>query len=146
MAGVYSVNAIHSGDGVFRVNSIMIGTIEVKIDGVNKFDELDWREPIAEQHGESVKELTEVPLFDDELETTCKIGLVLTGQFKEDLITFLREHHDICAWSHEDMHGIDPSIIVHHLNIDLNFKPVKQKQRNFNAKVYGHQYWSWQAT
>ena len=32
MAGVHGVNIIHSGDDVLRVNSIMIGTIEVKID------------------------------------------------------------------------------------------------------------------
>ena len=100
----------------------------MKIEEVKKFDELDPREPIAEQHREPVEELTEVPLFDDELGKTCKIGSALIGKFKEDLITFLREHHDVFVWSHEDMHGIDPSIIVHRLNIDPNFKRVKQKQ------------------
>ncbi|KAL5554501.1 hypothetical protein UlMin_041902 [Ulmus minor] len=54
----------------------------------------------------------------------------------EDLIIFLREHHDVLAWSHEDMPGIDPSVIVHRLNIDPNFKPVKQKRRTFNAERY----------
>ena len=43
----------------------MIGMIEVKIDEVKMFDELDPREPVAEQHGEPVEELTEVSLFDD---------------------------------------------------------------------------------
>ncbi|KAL5541827.1 hypothetical protein UlMin_009537 [Ulmus minor] len=124
-AGVHGVNAIHLRDDVHCVNSIMIGTIEVKIDEVKKFDELDPREPVAEQYGEPVEELIEVPLFDDEPGKTCKIGSALTGQFKEDLITFLREHRDVFAWSHEDMPGINPSIIVHCLNIDLNFKSVK---------------------
>ncbi|KAL5578188.1 hypothetical protein UlMin_019887 [Ulmus minor] len=136
IVGVHGVNAIHFKDGVHCVNSIMIGTIEVKIDEVKKFDELDPREPIAEQHGEPVEELTEVPFFDDEPRKTCKIGSALTGQFKEDLITFLREHRDVFAWSREDMPGIDPSVIVHHLNIDPNFKPVKQKRRTFNAERY----------
>ncbi|KAL5572615.1 hypothetical protein UlMin_022212 [Ulmus minor] len=54
----------------------------------------------------------------------------------EDMIAFLREHRDVFAWSHEDMPGIDPSIIVHRLNIDPNFKPVKQKRRTFNAERY----------
>ncbi|KAL5546702.1 hypothetical protein UlMin_006389 [Ulmus minor] len=85
---------------------------------------------------QGIKKLTEVPLFDDEPGKTCKIGSALTGQFKEDLITFLREHRDVFAWSHEDMPGIDPSIIVHRLNIDPNFKLIKQKQRNFNTKRY----------
>ncbi|KAL5545054.1 hypothetical protein UlMin_008838 [Ulmus minor] len=135
-AGIHGVNAIHLRDGVHCVNSIMIGTIEVKIDEVKKFDELDPREPVAEQHGEPIEELTEVPLFDDEPEKTCKIGSALTGQFKEDLIIFLREHRDVFAWSHEDMPGIDPNVIVHRLNIDPNFKPIKQKRRTFNAERY----------
>ncbi|KAL5555503.1 hypothetical protein UlMin_037739 [Ulmus minor] len=54
----------------------------------------------------------------------------------EDLIIFLREHRDVFAWSHEDMPGIDPSVIVHRLNIDPNFKPVTQKRRTFNAERY----------
>ncbi|KAL5541776.1 hypothetical protein UlMin_009486 [Ulmus minor] len=54
----------------------------------------------------------------------------------EDLIIFLREHRDVFAWSHEDMPGIDPNVIVHRLNIDPNFKPVKQKRRTFNAERY----------
>ncbi|KAL5573490.1 hypothetical protein UlMin_023087 [Ulmus minor] len=114
----------------------MIGTIEVKIDEVKKFDELDPREPVAEQHGEPVEELTEVPFFDDEPEKICKIGSALTGQFKEDLIIFLKEHRDVFAWSHEDMPGIDPNVIVHRLNIDPNFKPIKKKRRTFNAGRY----------
>ncbi|KAL5570533.1 hypothetical protein UlMin_027108 [Ulmus minor] len=54
----------------------------------------------------------------------------------EDLIIFLREHRDVFAWSHEDMPGIDPNVIVHRLNIDPNFKPIKQKRRTFNAERY----------
>ncbi|KAL5542749.1 hypothetical protein UlMin_010459 [Ulmus minor] len=112
-AGVHGVNVICLRDVIYHVNSTMIGTIEVKINEVKKFDELDPREPIVEQHGEPVEELTE-----------------------EDLITFLREHRDIFAWSHEDMPGIDPSVIVHRLNIDPNFKLVKQKRRTFNTERY----------
>ena len=56
----------------------MIGTIEVKIDEVKKFDELDPRKPVAKQHEKSIEELTEVPFFDDELGKTCKIESALT--------------------------------------------------------------------
>ncbi|KAL5568714.1 hypothetical protein UlMin_025289 [Ulmus minor] len=54
----------------------------------------------------------------------------------KNLIIFLREHRDVFAWSHEDMPGIDPNVIVHRLNIDPNFKPIKQKRRTFNAERY----------
>ena len=49
---------------------------------------------------------------------------------------FLKEDKDVFAWSHEDMHSIDPSIIVHKLNIDLNYKPIIQKRHRFNLERY----------
>ena len=59
---------------VNRINSIMIGNIEVKPNKVRKFDELDSREPLMEQHGEPVEELVEIQLFEDQPEKTCKMG------------------------------------------------------------------------
>ena len=35
------------------------------------------------------------------------------------------------AWSHEDMPGIDPSIMVHKLNVSHSFPLVRQKKRMF---------------
>ncbi|KAL5560487.1 hypothetical protein UlMin_036698 [Ulmus minor] len=57
---------------------------------------------------EAPGELEEIPLFEDDLTKTCKIGSSLTGQLRTDLINFLRDHRDVFAWSHEDMPGIDP--------------------------------------
>ena len=114
----------------------MIRNIEVKIDKVQKFDELDPREPTMEQHGEPMEELVEIPLFEDDPSKTCKIGSSLTGQLRTDLIDFLRDHCDVFAWSHENMPGIDPKVIVHHLNIDRSFYLVKQKWRTFNSERY----------
>jgi len=53
---------------------------------------------------------------------------------KEELVTFLRHNSDVFAWSHEDIPGIDPSVIVHRLNVDPNYRPVKQRRRTFSAK------------
>ena len=53
---------------------------------------------------------------------------------KQDLIQFLREIIDVFAWSHEDMLGIDPNVITHHLNVYLSSKPVRQKKRVFAPK------------
>jgi hypothetical protein len=52
---------------------------------------------------------------------------------KEELVTFLRHNSDVFAWSHEDIPGIDPSVIVHRLNVDPNYRPVKQR-RTFAAE------------
>ena len=35
------------------------------------------------------------------------------------------------AWSHEDMPGIDPLIIVHKLNVSPSFPLIRQKKRVF---------------
>ena len=40
-------------------------------------------------------------------------------------------NQDVFAWSHEDMSGIDPSIMVHKLNVSSSFLPVRQKKRVF---------------
>ena len=44
---------------------------------------------------------------------------------------FLRSNRDIFAWTHKDMPGIDPSVIVHRLNVSPSFPPIRQKKRVF---------------
>jgi len=44
---------------------------------------------------------------------------------KQDLISLIKEYTDIFAWSYENMHGFDPQVAMHHLNIKLDAKPVK---------------------
>ena len=46
-------------------------------------------------------------------------------------MAFLRDNQDVFAWSHEDMPGIDLSVIIHRLNVSLSFSPVRQKKRVF---------------
>ena len=50
---------------------------------------------------------------------------------RQALTAFLRANQDVFAWSHEDMPGIDPSIMVHKLNVSSSFPPVRQKKRVF---------------
>ncbi|KAI3451561.1 hypothetical protein Pfo_008226 [Paulownia fortunei] len=47
---------------------------------------------------------------------------------------FLRNNIDIFAWNVLDLEGIDPGVAVHHLNVDLTYKPVKQKKRHFGPE------------
>ena len=123
-SNVHPVNNIETLDSAVATRSlgtIMIGNIEVKMNEVRKFNELDPREPAMEQHGEPMEELVEIPLFEDDPSKTWKIGSSLTGQLRTDLIDFLRNHPSVFAWSHEDMPGIDPEVIVHHLKSILVF-------------------------
>ena len=73
--------------------------------------------------------LEDIPLDEDDPRKSTRIGADLEGKIKKDLIRFLRI--DVFAWSHEDMLGIDPSVITHHLNVNPSSKPVRQKKRVF---------------
>ena len=88
---------------------------------------------IGEQRAiaEPVEELEEVNLNDTRLERTTKIGTLASWPVCQVLTAFLKDNQDMFAWSHEDMPGIDPSIIVHKLNVSLSFPPVRQKKRVF---------------
>ncbi|KAL0408344.1 UNVERIFIED_CONTAM: Transposon Ty3-G Gag-Pol polyprotein [Sesamum radiatum] len=41
---------------------------------------------------------------------------------------------DIFAWIPQDLEGIDPKVITHHLNMDPNIKRLKQKNRHFEPE------------
>jgi hypothetical protein len=57
-----------------------------------------------------------------------RVGSLLSPEIKESLVAFLRNNTDVFAWCHDDMPGIDPSVISHRLNVDPNHWPVKQKE------------------
>ncbi|KAJ9556549.1 hypothetical protein OSB04_011163 [Centaurea solstitialis] len=75
--------------------------------------------------------LEEVVLDPEHPDRKVFIGASLPPDIKNTIISFLQEHSDCFAWSHEDMVGIDPNVISHKLNVDPTFKPIKQKRRKF---------------
>ena len=50
------------------------------------------------------------------------------------LINLLRSYLDVFAWSYEDMLGLDPSIVQHHLPILPHARLVKQKLRRLHPR------------
>ena len=73
---------------------------------------------------EPVEELEEVMLDESRPGRTTRMGTMASPTVRQDLANFLRRNQDIFAWSHEDMPGIDPSEIVHRLNVNPDFPPV----------------------
>jgi hypothetical protein len=55
----------------------------------------------------------------------------MDGRIRKALIEFLKDNIDVFSWMHEDMPGIDISVISHTLNVDLSTRPIKQKRRVF---------------
>ena len=59
------------------------------------------------------------------------MGTLASPLICQDLAAFLRINQDVFAWSHEDMPRIDPSVIVHRLNVNPASSPIRQKKRVF---------------
>ncbi|XP_065623514.1 uncharacterized protein LOC136064949 [Quercus suber] len=80
---------------------------------------------------EPVEELEEITLDESKPERTTRIGTMVGQPVRQALAAFLRRNQDVFAWSHKDMPGIDPSVMVHKLNVKPATPPVRQKKRVF---------------
>ena len=88
---------------------------------------------IGEQQtaAESVEELEEIVLDESRPGRTTRMGTLASPMIRQDLAGFLRMNQDVFTWSHEDMPGIDLSVIVHRLNVNPASSPIRQKKRVF---------------
>ena len=82
---------------------------------------------------ELIEVLEDVPLDESNPEKFTKIGTSI-GEKTKYLVEFLKKSTDVFAWSHEDMPGIDLSVITHHLNVSSSYKPTCKKKRVFASK------------
>ena len=84
---------------------------------------------IGEQRttAKAVEELEEISLNELRPEWKTRMGTLASPLIRQDLAAFLRMNQDVFVWSHEDMPGIDPSVIVHRLNINPSL--IRQKKR-----------------
>ena len=74
---------------------------------------------------EPVEELKEVTLDDSRPEQKTRMGTLASWSVRQALSAFSRDHQDVFAWTHEDMLGINSSIIVHKLNVSSSFPPIR---------------------
>ena len=72
---------------------------------------------------EPVERLEEILLDDSKPNQTTRIGTLASPKVCLALTTFLKDNQDVFAWSHEDMLGIDPSVMMHKLNVPPSFPP-----------------------
>ena len=73
---------------------------------------------------EPVEELEEVTLDESRPERTTRMGTLASQPIHQALTAFLKMNQDVFAWSHEDMPGIDPSVIVHRMNMNPASSPI----------------------
>ena len=63
-----------------------------------------------------------------------RIGTTLSADERDSLLRLLISYLDVFAWSYEDMPGLDPSIVQHHLPLVPHVRPVKQKLRQLHPR------------
>ena len=83
------------------------------------------------------EDLMPVLLDDAKPDQVIKIGAQLPNNIQLELTAFLREHKDVFAWTHADMPGIDPEIMVHRLNDDKRIpKRVNQGEHSVGRGIW----------
>ena len=84
------------------------------------------------------EELEEVDLgFGSQEPRPISISANLTEKEKSELVLPLKEFKDVFAWDYSEMPGLDPRLIAHTLNVDLQAKPVAHPARIFHTEKEG---------
>ena len=83
---------------------------------------------------EPVERLEEILLNNSKPNRMTRIGTLASPMVRQALTTFLKDNRDVFTWIHGDMPGIDPSVMVHRLNVSPSFPPICQKKRVFAQK------------
>lgn len=86
-------------------------------------------EDIGGDPTKKIEELKKIQIKKNDPERYFLVGKTLAEHEEKELIAFLKDHIDIFAWTPQEMPGIDPEVICHHLNVDPQHKPVVQKAR-----------------
>ncbi|KAL0327949.1 UNVERIFIED_CONTAM: Retrovirus-related Pol polyprotein from transposon [Sesamum calycinum] len=58
----------------------------------------------------------------------------MTEDVRNQVVNYLWRNKDIFAWTPQDLEGIDPGVITHHLNLDPSVRPIKQKKLHFGPE------------
>ncbi|KAL0413152.1 UNVERIFIED_CONTAM: Transposon Ty3-G Gag-Pol polyprotein [Sesamum radiatum] len=93
--------------------------------------ELKGEDPIAVQ---LVDELLTIELITGDPDKRTKIGSKMKEDVRKQVINCLQENKDIFGWTPQDLEGIDPGVMTHHLNLDPTVRPIKQKKRHFGPE------------
>ena len=72
-----------------------------------------WQSPL--------KDLKKILLDNSKPNQTTRISTLANPMVRQAFTTFLKETKDVFALSYKDNPGIDPSVMVHRLNVSLSF-------------------------
>ncbi|KAL0434261.1 UNVERIFIED_CONTAM: hypothetical protein Slati_2760400 [Sesamum latifolium] len=49
----------------------------------------------------------------------------MTEDVRDQVVNCFWKNKDIVTWTPQDLEGIDPGVITHHLNLDPSIRPIK---------------------
>lgn len=75
-----------------------------------------------------IEVLKDVPLDESDSEKFIRIRTSMEEKTKQYLVHFLKKSKDVFTWNHEDMPGIDLSIITHRLNPRSTSQVIKREK------------------
>ena len=98
-----------------------------------EMDDYLWALNIEEQQVvvEPMEYLEEISLDDNIPSRITCIGTQANPLVCKELDLFLKNIQDAFTWSHKDTPRINPSVMVHKLNVSSSFLPIRQKKRVF---------------
>ncbi|WJZ81221.1 hypothetical protein VitviT2T_001074 [Vitis vinifera] len=91
-------------------------------------------DPVDERVSPATGDVETIDFGIEDQPRELKIDSPLSTDERDRLIHLLRSYLDVFAWSYEDMPGLDPSIVQHHLPILPHARPVKQKLRRLHLR------------
>ena len=56
---------------------------------------------------------------------------------KAGLISLLKCYSDVFAWTYDEMPGLDPFLVMHHLSTFPNYEPIKLHARKYHSDLEG---------
>ena len=64
-----------------------------------------------------------------------KVGMGITTPIRDELVVLLQNYQDIFAWSYQDVPGLNPDIVQHHLPLKPECSLVEQKLQRMKPEM-----------
>ncbi|XP_027158506.1 uncharacterized protein LOC113760135 [Coffea eugenioides] len=79
-------------------------------------------------------EVEQVVLDKAKPDQVVQVGAGLPSPLKEEMISLIKDHRDVFAWSADEVVGVPPELMIHQLNVNPQARPVRQKRRHFGPE------------
>ena len=72
--------------------------------------------------------MKEINLGTDEDPNPTYVNVSLASDEERAYVNLLKEYKDVFSWSYKEIPGLDPKVLVHHLDVKRGARPIKQAQ------------------